>query len=215
MVPTRKINSPVNVGRKSAYVARNRAALIRSTQEVLAEIGPGATIEQVSKAANLSVTTIYQHFETKELLFETAILSGMHEWQAWVDSVIAEITDPLEELVIPMRLLMRAAETHPMLAQMAAQNQSELPKYRSQISSGFAQHVRELVEKKILKIDDLEIRIALFFAIGLSAFTSQILIPGIKASDADKAIEIGLSILGISEAKARKLAHAKLPEYKK
>jgi len=34
-------------GRQAAYSARNKARLIRDAQEVLAEIGPSATIEQI------------------------------------------------------------------------------------------------------------------------------------------------------------------------
>jgi len=34
-VPTRKKPTSANAGRKSAYVARNRAALLRATQQLL------------------------------------------------------------------------------------------------------------------------------------------------------------------------------------
>mgnify|MGYP003844964941 CR=1 FL=1 len=45
-VTTRKKPTPPNAGRKSAYVARNRAALLRATQQLLAEVGPDASIDQ-------------------------------------------------------------------------------------------------------------------------------------------------------------------------
>jgi AcrR family transcriptional regulator len=62
-----------NAGRKSAYVARNRRALLLATQRVLSTIGPEATIDEVAAQAQVAVSTIYQHFESKELLFSTAI----------------------------------------------------------------------------------------------------------------------------------------------
>ena len=56
-------------GRQAAYSARNRAALIKAGQEVLAEIGPQATIEQLADHAQVSPTTIYKYFENKENFF--------------------------------------------------------------------------------------------------------------------------------------------------
>ena len=47
-----KRNAPLETGgRQAAYTARNRAALIKAGQEVLAEIGPSATIEQLAAHA--------------------------------------------------------------------------------------------------------------------------------------------------------------------
>ena len=45
-------------GRQAAYSARNRARLIKDAQEVLAEIGPSATIEQIASHAEVSPTTL-------------------------------------------------------------------------------------------------------------------------------------------------------------
>jgi AcrR family transcriptional regulator len=64
---------PAPGGRQAAYSARNRTALIKVAQEVLAEIGPTATIEQLSAHAQVSPTTIYKYFENKEVLFQEAI----------------------------------------------------------------------------------------------------------------------------------------------
>ena len=56
-------------GRQAAYAARNRAALLKAGQEVLAEIGPSATIEQLAGHAQVSPTTIYKYFTNKDELF--------------------------------------------------------------------------------------------------------------------------------------------------
>ena len=69
-------------GRQAAYSARNRARLIKDAQEVLAEIGPSATIEQIASHAEVSPTTIYKYFENKDLLFIEALS------EAWVGFLI-------------------------------------------------------------------------------------------------------------------------------
>ena len=66
MAAKKKAAAPV--GRQAAYSARNRAALIKHAQEVLAEVGPSATIEQLASHAQVSPTTIYKYFANKEVL---------------------------------------------------------------------------------------------------------------------------------------------------
>ena len=71
-------------GRQAAYTARNRAALIKAGQEVLAAIGPQATIEQLSEHAQVSPTTIYKYFENKDVLFLEAL---SQIWESTISSV--------------------------------------------------------------------------------------------------------------------------------
>lgn len=68
-------------GRQAAYTARNRAALILAAQEVLADVGLHATIEQLAAHAQVSPRTIYNYFETKD-----ALLSLAFE-QIWLEGV--------------------------------------------------------------------------------------------------------------------------------
>ena len=214
-MPTRKISMPVNTGRKAAYFARNHEALLKSAQGILAEVGPQATIDEVADYAEVSVSTIYKHFETKEDLFAAAIISAMREWEIWADEILGELEEPLKELVYPMRLLLRIKQTHPTYARMIGNNIADMPNYVPGISSGLALHVKELVKAKILGIDNVEIRIQSVSACLLAAMSNQLLHPRAKESDGDAAIEIALGILGISPAKAKKLAHDKMPIIRK
>jgi AcrR family transcriptional regulator len=58
---------PPELGRKAAYVARNREALLKSTQEVLAIKGEMVTIEDIAEHAEVAVSTIYKHFKDKDI----------------------------------------------------------------------------------------------------------------------------------------------------
>ena len=128
-MPTRKSPTPAITGRKAAYVARNRVALIKAAQQVLAEIGPEASIEEFAEAAQISVSTIYKHFENKEALIDAAFVEAFRDWEAWADEALGNIKDPLEELVAPMRLFLRLKRTHPLYAGMSARNFPNLGKY--------------------------------------------------------------------------------------
>ena len=80
----KKVKVPPSQGRKANSVARNRQAIIAGTQEVLAEFGPEATIDQISEKTGMAVSTLYMHFSNKEELFQIAIQSAFFDWEEWV-----------------------------------------------------------------------------------------------------------------------------------
>ena len=209
---TRKKPASESPGRKSAYVARNRASLLRSTQELLAEVGPEASIDQFAEAAEIAVSTIYKHFENKEALVEAAFVEAFHDWEEWADQILPETKDPMENLIMPMRLFLRLKKTHPLYAAMSARNVANLPKYFHGTEEGMIEHIGELMKSKIIDIDSPAIRIRSISACILAGLTDQLLNPSAKESDADATVEVILSILGISPAKAKKLAHEPMPK---
>ena len=214
-VPTRKKPTPATAGRKSAYVARNRAALLRASQRLLAEVGPEASIDQFAEAAEISVSTIYKHFDNKEALIAAAYIEAFHDWELWADEQLKGIDDPLEELVMPMRLFLRVKKTHPVYAAMSARNLSDIPKYFHGTEEGLVEHIAELMKKKIIEIESPAIRIRSISACLLAGLADQLLNPAATEKDADATVEVILSILGVTPAKAKKLAHGPIPDLTK
>jgi len=211
-MPIHKVAAAKGLGRKSAYVARNRAALLRSTQRVLAEIGPEASIDQFAEAAEIAISTIYTHFENKEALIAAANIEAFRDWQDWTDQFLHGIKDPIEELVLPMRLFLRLGKTHPHYAGMIARNVFGTPKYFPQIEESIYQHVNELTKAKILNVENPAIRIRSVSACIFAGLSNQLLNPKAKEADADATIEVILGILGVSSAKAKKVANAPMPD---
>ena len=209
-MPTRKSPRPAITGRKSAYVARNRVALIKAAQHVLAEIGPDAGIEEFAEAAQISVSTIYKHFENKDALIDAAFVEAFSDWEAWAYEVSSKIKDPLEELVVPMRLFLRLKRTHPLYAGMSARNFPNLGKYLGTNTENLQLHVKELHHAKVINCDNIPIRIRSVSASLVAALGDQLFDPDAKENDADKAIEVILGLLSIPPAKAKKLAHSPL-----
>ena len=209
-MPTRKSSTPAITGRKAAYVARNRAALIKATQGVLAEIGPDASIEEFAEAAQISVSTIYKHFENKDALIDAAFIEAFSDWEAWADEALGKIKDPLEELVAPMRLFLRLKRTHPLYAGMNARNFPNLGKYLGANTQNLQMHVKELHDAKIITCENIPIRVRSFSAALLAALGDQFFNPDAQESDGDLAIEVILDLLSIPPAKAKKLAHSPL-----
>ena len=209
-MPTRKSPTPAISGRKAADVARNRAALIKATQGVLAEIGPDASIEEFAEAAQISVSTIYKHFENKDALIDAAFVEAFSDWEAWADEALGKIKDPLEELVAPMRLFLRLKRTHPLYAGMNARNFPNLGKYLSANTQNLQIHVKELHDAKIITCENIPIRVRSISAALLAALGDQFFNPDAQESDGDLAIEVILDLLSIPPAKVKKLAHSPL-----
>jgi len=201
-------------GRKAAYVMRNREALLRSTQEVLAVKGHAVTIEDIADHAQVAVSTIYKHFADKDALISATMLWGFAEWMTKVQSLGDDLADPLEKLVLPMRLFVRVKSTHPHHARNIVNFLEITTQFLPILESELSQHIEELTKAKLLTCDDPDVAARNLQAVLLSTVVNQVTNPKAKVEDADASIRVALSMVGMSEAKARKLTESKLPEIK-
>jgi AcrR family transcriptional regulator len=208
---TEKPGAGPQSGRKAAYFARNRAALISATQVLLGAKGWNATIDEVAAHAGVSVSTVYKHFETKELLFETCAIDAWNEFEAWALELAKNSKDPLEQLVLPMRLMVRGQKSHPVLAQMLAKNVAEFTALVPLFTKNLGIHMRGLVKAKVLEIDHPDIRIMNLKAVLMRIFFFQLENPNAKQTEADLALSLALPMIGISPAKAKALMELPLP----
>jgi len=192
-------------GRQAAYSARNRAALIKAGQEVLAEIGPSATIEQLASHAEVSPTTIYKYFENKDELFVLALASAWNSWMEWALSQNLS-DDRLQRIIEIGRRLLRTGQTHPLFAQMLHNSLNENPNFMVEADEGEGKKVfKFLADAGELKNDNFEERWILW-ANTITGLTKSVLVDGtLSPEQADAALGIGLSVWGISDAKAKKL----------
>jgi AcrR family transcriptional regulator len=191
--------------RQAAYSARNRARLVKDAQEVLAEIGPTATIEQIAAHAEVSPTTIYKYFEHKDILFVEALSQAWVGFLIWANEQKAP-GDRLERTLDSGRKLFWARQTHPLFANMLHNCLNEMSDFLIQSDRGEGKRVfSELAASGDLKQEDFEQRwilwVNLYNAILKSVFVTEELTP----SEAEVTLGIGLSVWGISEAKAKKL----------
>jgi AcrR family transcriptional regulator len=196
--------------RQSAYSARNRARLIKYAQEVLAEIGPSATIEQIAAHAEVSRTTIYKYFENKDELFIQALGEMWHGWVSWAFTQTST-NDDLEAAVEVVRRFFRLGDTHPQLAQILHNSLQEMPDFFIKADAKTAKRVLyELAAEGKINKEDFEYRFELWtsmvFGLLDSVHVKEVLTP----SEADASLAIGMSVWGISEAKAKKLVSRKI-----
>ena len=209
-MPAKDSSPVVNTGRKAAYVARNRLALLKSTQEILASKGSTVTIEEIAEHAEVAVSTIYKHFKDKDALVSATILWGFKSWEEWALEQVADIEDPLEQLVTPMRLFVRVHQTHPHHARSMVNFFGLITKFAPQVQENLAVHIELLTKIKILEVEKPKAAASNIFAIMSFTLIEQTTNPKAKIGDADLAIRSALSMLGISNEMAMKLTESKL-----
>jgi AcrR family transcriptional regulator len=202
---------PANSGRKAKAVARNRARHLRSAQELIITVGPQATIDEFAEHAEVAVATLYKHFGSKEGMVLAAVDDALQRWEQWMLEVVAPISDPLEQLVATLRVLLRTRDTRPtegaILARAYQANMAPL----EHMGAGFQQHVALLVPQGLLPADHIEGRARALLAVVSDEGVRQMTTPTATPEEADTVLEWALPMLGISPAKAKRLAHAPLP----
>jgi AcrR family transcriptional regulator len=60
-----------------ADARRNRAKLLEAAERLLTEKGPGASTDEIAKAAGVGIGTLFRHFPTKEALVEGVFAARM------------------------------------------------------------------------------------------------------------------------------------------
>ena len=167
-------------------------------------------MEDVADEAQVAMSTIYKHFKDKRDLITTTAKVAFEEWESWVAKQIVEVSDPLEQLVIPMRLFLRAKTTHPEYAQLVAKNFGVISEILPELTGAFTAQVNALNKARILNVENAPMAIHNLLSVVVIQLVNQTLNPKATTSEGDLAIRIALSMLGVSEAKAKKLTESKI-----
>ncbi|MFE0459347.1 TetR/AcrR family transcriptional regulator [Kitasatospora sp. NPDC058965] len=93
---------------------RTRRALIGAARQILAEQGGAAvSIQQIAEQADVGFGTFYNHFETKDALFDAAVADALEEYGQLLDAATGDVADPAERFAANIRLTLVLAATHP------------------------------------------------------------------------------------------------------
>lgn len=189
-------------GQLSAATTRNRASLIRSAQHVLAEIGPDATVEQFVAHAQVSPTTIYNHFGSKEAMFTQAFAQIFREWLEWAhDGVPAD--ESLEVMIDVCRKSFRIQQTHPLLGQMLGKT-LDTPRFVMDAVMADSLPALEAVARLgQLNNSEFDKRTRLFAYCIAGILHGVHTTNELSPSDADVSLEIALAIWNLSPDAAR------------
>jgi AcrR family transcriptional regulator len=178
----------------------------------LAVKGRAASIEDIAEHAHVAVSTVYKHFEDKDALISATMMFGFYEWLASVQASVEQSTDPLEKLVLPMRAFVRTKWTHPHHSQNMVNFSDLVAKFAPILSETLSEHIKELIKAKLLTCDDPDVAARNIQAVLFSTANYQTINSDAKIADGDSSVRVALKMLGISDAKARKLTESKIPK---
>jgi AcrR family transcriptional regulator len=94
---------------------RTRARLIDAARRIIAERGgiDAVPIAEITDAADVAVGSFYNHFPSREALFEAVVSETLEAHGQRLDALASEIADVAEFCAAGMRLTMRMVEADP------------------------------------------------------------------------------------------------------
>ena len=199
--------------RRERGKARTRTALVRAAQRFIRDGQHHVPILEITKAADVGLGSFYNHFQSREALFEVAVDEALDALGARLDQLGAGLQDPAEVLAQGFRLTGRLFRKEPALMQVAT---SAGPGMMA-AQRGLVPYTRRDLEAGIrtgrFSVPDLEL--ALGIVVGSALCLGEILRQQPDrdaASSADRTAAAVLRMLGVPTDEADRIASAPLPE---
>lgn len=107
--------APTRIDRRKE---RTRAALLTAATGFLAEGSVTVSIQQITDAADVGFGSFYNHFESKEALFEAAVADVLDTYAALRDEIVAGYDDPAEVFAVSFRMTGRLQRQVPAMVKV-------------------------------------------------------------------------------------------------
>lgn len=95
---------PVVRNRVDRRRERTRNALLGAARKFLSEGRSAVSIQEITDAADVGFGSFYNHFESKEQLFDEAVASALQVYSEMRDAIVALYDDPAEVFAVSFRL---------------------------------------------------------------------------------------------------------------
>jgi AcrR family transcriptional regulator len=112
--------------RDAALRERRREEILDAAAAAFARHGyPDTDVQFIADALHLSKGTIYRYFLNKEDLFLAAVDRGLRQLNQWIETAIQDISDPLEQITVGVRLYLDFFRDHPECVELLIQERAE------------------------------------------------------------------------------------------
>jgi len=193
--------------------ARTRAALIRAAQSFIAEGKLNVPILEITQAADIGLGSFYNHFESREQLFQVAVEDAVEVHADLLDHVTADIDDPAVVFAHSFRLTGRLHRLEPALSKVVLNSGLSLLGADMGLAPRARRDIARAVKAGRFTVQDLDLTMAVIVGAALSL--GQLLHDQPERDDAtatDQITEDLLRMLGLTAAQARKICSLPLPE---
>jgi AcrR family transcriptional regulator len=193
--------------------ARTRAALIRAAQTLIAEGRTHVPILEITQAADVGMGSFYNHFETKEQLFEAALEAVLDSYGQLLDRVTAEIEDPAEVFATSFRLAGRLHRREPELSRVLLNNAMRLLGAEDGLAPRARRDIQAGVDAGRFQVEDVDLAVTM--AAGALLCLGQLLHDQPDRDDADAADRLAENLLrmfGVPAKQAHRICSLPLPD---
>jgi AcrR family transcriptional regulator len=97
---------------------RTRAALVSAALGFLVEGRTDVAVQEITEAAGVGLGSFYNHFDSKEELFDAALEATLIAYGEARDSLVEGISDPAEVFAASFRLTGRLLDKNPVLTKL-------------------------------------------------------------------------------------------------
>ena len=205
--------SQAPVSRSERRKQRTRAALIKAAQTFIAVGKVNVPVLEITQAADVGMGSFYNHFDSKEQLFEAAITEVLDAHGALLDEFTASIDDPAETFATSFRLTGRLFRRRPQESQVLLANGRALLNSDRGLAPRARRDVAAAVAAGRFTVEDTELALAV--AGGALLGLGNLLSTEPERDDAraaDAVTENVLRIFGVSSDEAHALCERSLPD---
>ena len=203
---------PTRLARRKA---QTRRALVDAAIHLIGDgRGDRASIQEITDAADIGFGSFYNHFESKEALFQAAFEEVLERWGQLIDQACVGISDPAEVLAAAVRISARLCSAEPHIARFLVGAGLDLldspfglaPRARRDLQAGLAAGRFRVASA------DLGLSVLSGGLFGLLRVRLQD--PRAADDPATEAwfAEVSLRMLGLADAEAARIAALPLPE---
>ncbi|MDT5259076.1 MAG: hypothetical protein QOD10_4156 [Mycobacterium sp.] len=192
---------------------RTRAALVKAAQRLIAEGKINVPVLEITKAADVGMGSFYNHFDSKEELFEAAIADVLDAHGAMLDRLTESIDDPAETFATSFRLTGRLFRRRPQESEVLLANGPALLSADRGLAPRALRDIKVGVDAGRFKVDDPELALAM--AGGALLGLGKLLRDNPDRDDAraaDTVTESVLRLLGLSAEEAHAVCQHPLPD---
>lgn len=140
---------------------RTRAALVKAAQRLIAEGKVNVPVLEITQAADVGMGSFYNHFDSKEQLFEAAVTDVLDAYGSMLDQLTESIEDPAETFATSFRLTGRLFRRRPQESRILLANGMELLSSRRGLAPRALRDIKAGVAAGRFDVDDPELALAM------------------------------------------------------
>ena len=204
----------VAASRMDRRKARTRASLVAAARMLLASRDPAeVSIQEITDAADVGFGSFYNHFKSKQDLFDAAVEEVLEEHGAMLDAATAGIADPAEVFAAAVRMTARLPKTQPQIARIFERIGFDLVAAPRGLAPRARRDLKRAQAAGRFTIDDLDVALACVAGalLGVLHMASTNAKPVAVDRAADKLAANLLRMFGVPAEEAARIARSRLP----